>query len=233
MIFLVHGDNTTLSRKLVINQFNNKAFKSKKEIHLNDVSLGTISEVVTAQDLFGEPQFVILDVTGTKPAALEPLLPILRSVPQQNILILFSAKALPKTNILLKFANENNIKVVDNQLVPEGNIFKFVDLLLNQNRTAAYKEMDALLKDGNDPFYLFSMILYGLRNITHAVLKSEKFKMMKPYQQDNLSTRAKKTSLMDIKEAFRYIYNLDKKTKIGEMQPEMMLTLSIEKMLNF
>jgi DNA polymerase III delta subunit len=233
MIFLVHGDNAALSRKLIINQFNNKAFKAKKELNISEVTIPVLTEILLAQDLFGEAQFTILEVTGAKQPALEGVLPLLDKIPVQNILIIYSSKSLPKTNVLIKNATEKGIKIIENSLVPEGNIFKFIDLLINQNRNGAYKELDKLLKEGNDPFYLFSMIVYGMRNLTHATFKTEKFLQMKPYQQENLSNRTKKTTADNIKKLYKYIYDLDKKTKTGELQPEMMLTLSIEKMLNF
>jgi len=233
MIFVVHGENYAESRRLIINQFLNKVRTNKQELPLSDITPAKLSETILSIDLFGEPQFVILDVTGVKTDAFEKYETVIKNTPAENTVVLLSTKALSKTNPVLKFAQNANVKIIENTTVPEGNIFRFIDTLISQNRPAAYKELTKLTQEGVDTFYLFSMMLYGARNLAHAVTQSSKFEQMKPFQKTALEKRSGKTSLANTKALFGYLYSLDKKTKTGDMQPELMLTLCVEKMLNF
>ena len=55
---------------------------------------------------------------------------------------------------------------------------------------------------------------------------------MKPFQLDKTRTMLNKFSADKIKELFVDLYDVEKKSKMGQVPIEMMLTLGVEKVLN-
>ncbi|OGC62960.1 hypothetical protein A2264_03720 [candidate division WWE3 bacterium RIFOXYA2_FULL_46_9] len=128
-------------------------------------------------------------------------------------------------------AQKEKIKVFENNPIPSGNIFKFIDSLFNKDRVGTYKELTSLAKDDVDNFYIFSMILYGLRNLIHADIKSVKFQQMQSFQQTKLSQQTKKFGESKLKNLLEELYLLDKRVKTGEIDADLMITIAIEKVL--
>jgi hypothetical protein len=131
----------------------------------------------------------------------------LKKIPQEATLIILSSKALSKSNPFIKEAPALSIKVIYNEKKAEGNIFKFVDLLFNANRNGVYKELQNLLLDDQDPFYIFSIILYGARKYHHK------------FRGDAL------------RNLFKELYQIDIKIKTGGISPDMFIPYTVEKVL--
>ena len=233
MIYLVHGSDPSSSRKLIVNQFTNKNTQNKIEICAEDISPDRLFELVRTGDIFGNPPFIILDISNLLSQSATEFVSTVSKTPKDATLIIYCSRALPAANVFLKSAAEFGIKVVESELKIESNVFKFVDALFEKNRTQTYLEMQKLLKEDNDHFYLFSMILYGLRNLLGASLSSKKFLSSKPFQKQKLEKQIKNFGSTDFSEIFEYYYNLEKKAKTGDISSEIMLTLAAEKMLNF
>lgn len=232
MIYIVHGEDTSKSRKLIINQQKKLNVEKNQEHSILDVSPEKLNELINSIDLFGEYPFLILNITNTGRSNFEKQVEILEKTPDKTTVIIYSEKALPKTNIFIKNADSLKAKVIDNPLIPEGNVFRFVDAVFSKRRTFAYKELQSLLEEKHDSFELFAQLQYGLRTTMSAKLNTSAHQEAKSFIKAKAENQAKLFTLETLKELYDYYYSLDKKVKIGEISPEMMLTMAVEKVIN-
>jgi len=230
MIYLVHGDNVVKSRAQIINQQKKVGTQNKVELSLDEISLNDLTTHVKSTSLFGDITFLILDVTNTKGS--EEHLEILRNKSKDTIVILYAEKNLPKTNIFIKNIEKLNAKVVENKIEHNENIFKFIDALFVKDRKTTYKEYEKLVKSDTDPFYIFTMILYGLRNIAKGYYKSPSFEKGSPYTKSKVTRQLKGFKQGTIENLYDKFYLLERGLKLGEIAPDMAVSMAIENVLN-
>ncbi|EKE00048.1 MAG: hypothetical protein ACD_22C00100G0012 [uncultured bacterium] len=207
MIYIVHGENYTFSRNIILNQ-QKKLGNDRTEIDVTQTTPGQLKDLCSSNDLFGTPPFIVLDISNAGRANLDAFVDALSNLSAETNVIVLSSKELTKTNAFLKAADKLGAKVINNQKQITSNIFKFVDTLFLGNRKQIYTEYTKLINDDNDPFYIFSMLLYGVRKNAHKMPKQ------------TLST------------LLLNLYNIDKGVKTGELSVDMYIPLSIEKILN-
>jgi DNA polymerase III delta subunit len=208
MIYVVHGDNLSYSRKIILNQQKKLGETARTEVSVADITPQDLQNLVTSPDLFGTPPFIVLDISELKRTNPKDYIEVIKQTPEEATLIILSPKELGKTSPFLALA-VNGAKIILNKTQPKSNVFKLVDSLFKGFRKAAYKELQTLTLEDQDPFYIFSMILYGARK------NSGNFE---PEQ---------------LKALFNELYSVDKKAKTGEIPIDMMLTLTVEKVLSF
>jgi DNA polymerase III delta subunit len=212
MIYIVHGEDLPKSRALILNHYKKSGLESKVEVEITDITPEKLYELTHTSDIFGSPQYVVLDVSKAGRLNVEKYIEVLEKTPESVVVVVLSSKALGKMNAFIKESARLNAKVIENALEPESNIFKFVDAVYSKNRTKAYQELQKLLKEDKDQFYIFAMILYGLRTAK--------------------SRFAANFSESVVKNLFTELYRLDKQVKTSDIDSETMLTLAIEKVLN-
>jgi hypothetical protein len=157
--------------------------------------------------MFGAPPFIVFDISKAGRTNLEPYIEAILKLPAETTLIIMSSKDLPAGNIFIKNASKLGAKIVKNEKRVDSNIFRFIDSIFNGRRETIYKELNKLIADDVDSFYLFSMILYGVRK-NHRVFGEEKLKKL-----------------------FRELYTTDKNVKTGNISPEVFIPYTIEKIL--
>jgi hypothetical protein len=157
--------------------------------------------------MFGTPPFIVLDISKAGRMNLEGYIDAISKLPIETTLIVMSSKDLPSANIFIKNADKLGAKIVKNEKKVSSNIFKFIDQIFNGRREVIYKELNKLIADDVDPFYLFSMILYGVR------------KNNKRFRNDKL------------KNLFKELYTIDKNVKTGNISPEVFIPYTIEKII--
>lgn len=232
MVYIVHGDNPSLSRALIQNQQKKLETESKIEIDINDTSPEDFFEKTHSGDLFGKSPFVVLDVTKAGRTNVEKYIEVLKNVPKETVIIVYSEKSLSSTNAFIKRCKEMDAKVISNDVEKDSNIFKFIDALFYKNRQTAYKELRKLKTNQSSPFEIFPMILYGLRTIAGAKFNSPSFMKTGGFVKNKATTQAKGFSQDQIKKLFMIMYELDRGSKFGEVDPEMLVTLATESVLN-
>lgn len=230
MIYLVHGDDIVKSRSQIINQQKKINTQNKLEVSLEEISITELSTHTKATSLFGEIAFIIVDITNTK--GTEEYIEVFKNKNKDTIVILYSEKTLTKTNVFIKNADKLGARIIENKIEHNENIFKFVDALFSKNRGIAYKEYEKLIKAETDPFYIFTMILYGLRNITKGYYKAPSFEKGTPYNKSKTSGQLRNFNESDIKNLYDKVYLLEKGLKGGEIQPDMCISMAIENVLN-
>lgn len=232
MIFIVHGEDYSKSRKLIVNQQKKLNVETKKEFDVTEIEPNELGDAVFSFDMFGEAPFVILNISKAANKNLDAYLNIAKKTPKDASLIILSNKKLTKSNIFIKNAVKIKAKEIVNNKDITGNIFKFVDYLFYKNRIAAYKELNKLTQEENDPFYTFSMILYGLRNVLHAKYETKEFSKKSPFVKEKAQRQAEKFSKEQITNLYNQLYETDKKLKTGQMSSDIVLTHTIEKIIN-
>jgi DNA polymerase III delta subunit len=232
MIYIVHGEDFIKSRDQIINQLKKLGVKGKTELAVSDTTPEQIFELACSQSLFAEPQFIVLDITSAGKLNVDGYIEILKKIPADVTVVVLSAKALTKTNAFIKSAAELKAKIISNEKLPASNIFSFVDALFSKQRLKTYQELLKLIKDDEDPFRIFSMILYGLRNIAAAKFGSPAIANYKPFMKSKLEAQSAKFTEENVKNLFDGLYEIDKGAKTGEITPELMVTLAVEKVLN-
>lgn len=232
MIYIVHGEDTSKSRALILNHQKKLGVSNKILLDIKNTTANEVYEKSLSNSLFGEVPLIVLDVTEAGKSGLESFIEALKKIPENTTVIVFSAKPLSKTNIFIGNAESLKAKVLENSVFADANIFRFTDVLYSKNRASTYKELNKLILEEFDPFYIFSMVLYGLRNIAKVLWQSPSTQKMKPFQIDKTRTMLSGFSANKVKELFTDFYAIEKKAKTGQIPIEMMLTLSVEKVLN-
>lgn len=230
MIYIVHGEDNSKSRALILNQQKKLNIINKKEVLLDDIDIKELEIMLNSNSLFGEPAFFVIDITKTK--GDEKHIEILSKKPNETVVILYSEKTLTKTNIFIKNMNLLNAKVVENTIVHNENIFKFVDVLFSKNRQETYKEYEKLIKANTDDFYIMSMIYYGMRNIAKCIYNSPSFEKSSPFTKTKTIQQSKKYNEVQIKNIYANLYKLEKEMKLGQKDTNIVVTMAIENVLN-
>ncbi len=232
MIYLVHGDDFSKSRNLVLNQQKKLNIESKTEINLAETTPEAIFELTHRGDLFGGPAMIVLNISKAGRMNLEPYIKTLEKIPENNTIVILSDKVLSSTNAFIKASVKLNAKVLLNVQIPQGNAFKLADALFNKQREKTYAELTKLLVGDIDPFEIFSALVYGLRNVAFAKFNSPSFAKAKDFIKFKAQSQQKGYSEEQLKNFYDYFRQTDRDAKNGNLDPELMVPLAIEKVLN-
>ena len=123
-------------------------------------------------------------------------------------------------------------QVLENKNLDTGTTFDFVDAVMRKDRINSYKLMHRELDKDKDPFELFALLMYGLRSLAQVKFESPSASVMSPYVRSKQKNLVGKYTEDGVKDMFKEFYRLDLKSKVGEVNPEVMLTLAVEKVLN-
>lgn len=237
MIIILHGENASKSREIITQVKQKLDLKvsdenltaNKKEFKLADISENELLEEITSFGLFSDPPFIILDITNMGRTKVDSYVEVLQKAPKEVTIVIYSIKNLTKSNAFIKNAEKLSAKIVENSVEPKANVFKFVDYVMNKKKKQAIKELSTLISDGEDYFYIFSMILYGLRNIAYAVFDSNELSKVSPYAKTKAMNQAKTFGEREFKNLYSEIYQIDKMIKTGKIQAEIGVMLAINK----
>jgi DNA polymerase III delta subunit len=232
MIYIIHGDDVSKSRALIVNQHKKLGDKNKVEIAIKDISPQQLYERAISTGLFGDTPFIVLDVTEAGRADVTEYVEMLKKIPSETTMVVFSTKSLPKTNAFISYAVKTGIKILECAKVADANIFRFVDALFSKNRVDSYKQLSKLLDEDYDVYYIFAMVLYGLRNIAKVLWNAPSSANLKPFQADKTKAQLAKFSREKITNLFVNFLILEKQAKTGSLTPETFITLAVEKVLN-
>ncbi|OGC45906.1 hypothetical protein A2V49_02535 [candidate division WWE3 bacterium RBG_19FT_COMBO_34_6] len=232
MIYIIHGNDYSKSREQVISLYNKTKSSQKIELKGSDIDQKTLSGAVFGVDIFGETPFLVLDISDLKNQAITEFLPILKKTPENITLIILHNKEIGKTNEFLKNAQLLKANVILNNKFIKSNVFRFVDFLFSKDRNSTYRELGFLQDESADSFYIFSMIIYGLRNVTNAKFQTSAFKEKSDFVRMRSIKQAALFSKENILNLYGILYDTDLKIKTGKIPPDIMLSYTIEKIIN-
>ena len=120
-----------------------------------------------------------------------------------------------------------------------SNVFDIVDALGNKNQKDALKFLHEQLEKGENAIYLFTMIVYQFRNLikvksveTNLPQNISKTTGLHPYVAQKTIAQTKKFSLIELKENYQELLNLDLLIKTGKIEPIAALDLLVIQMTN-
>jgi DNA polymerase III delta subunit len=232
MIYIVHGDDLVKSRGLILNQQKKLGCETRLEFEISNITPEELLEKGCSNDLFGNQPFIVLDVTNAGRMNLEPYLEAIRKIPPLTTIIILSGKTLGKSNLFIKKSKELKARPNLNEITPNSNIFKFIDAVFYKQREKAYKELSKLLKDGVSPFEIISMMFYGLRTVACAKFEAPSYKKLHSFVKSKSSSQAKLFTEEQIKNIFEKFREIDMKSKLSEIDEELLIPMTIEIVLN-
>ena len=232
MIYLVHGDDYPKSRKLIINQQKKMPMGLKVEKGVDEFSPRELYETACSFDIFANPPFIVFNIPNTKVDNAEEYIRVMKKIPMETVLIILCDRELGRINAFFKSAPELKAKVILNTQPQTSNIFRFVDSVFLKNKIHAYEELDKLTDEEVDTFYILSMLLYGLRNITHAKFGTKEFAKKSSFIREKAIVQAENFTHQNIRDLYEFMYDIDKKLKTGLVNQEIALVYTIEKILS-
>lgn len=232
MIYIAHGDDFTKSRNLILNQQNKLGVESRVELNIGDITPEDLFSHVHSSGLFGEKQYFVLNISKAGHTNLAPFVEKLVNIPKDIVLIVLSDKILTNSNEFIKNSGKLEAKVIFNQKAPLSSTFKFVDALFYKQRGQAYRELSKLMGDQIDPFEIFSMVLWGLRNVAQASFKNESYFRGKDFIKNKAYSQSKLFAPESIKHLYSVLAEMDREAKTGGIDPELLVPLTVEKVLN-
>ncbi|MFC1722427.1 hypothetical protein ACFL0C_02135 [Patescibacteria group bacterium] len=232
MLYIVHGNDYSKSRKLIINQQKKLSSQNKTEIDLAECTPKKLFELINSFDIFGNPPFVVLKIPTTKVFDMNKYIEVMTKIPKDSLLIILAEGNLSKSNEVIKNASKLKAKISHNEKIIQANIFKFVDQLMIRNKKTAYAELHKLIEEDTDPFYILSMVMYGIRNVATAKEPSESFEKKSPYVKIKATAQASNFDRQEILDLYSFIYKLEKSLKTGQISPDLVIPYVIEKISN-
>jgi len=233
MIYIIHGGNLSSSRNFILGLQKKSGVESRFEAPISEISPSRLLEVCSSFDMFGNAPFVVLDISKVGRMDMSEYVEVMKKIPCEAVLIVLSSEELSPSNAFVKNSAKLEARVMVFKEISKANVFKFVDFVYSGNRKASYSELCRLMLAGADVFYVFSMLLYGLRNLSYLKFESPSLSRVPLFVKGRLKVQAEKFSEDDIKEIYRSFYQLDKDVKNGQVQQEMLVPLAIEKVFSF
>jgi len=233
MIYILHGEDYPSSRQFVTDLISKEKIDNKVELSITETTPEEVSGITTSVDMFGNKTILVLNTTKQGRMKVDSFIDALQEIPEGFTVVVLTQKALKSSNAFIKNAKKLNATVKQFKPDKNSNIFKFVDFVFYGNRQKSYQELKQLILSGEDPIYVFSMLCYGLRNISYARFSSPAFNKLPPFIKSKISKQASRFSEKQIKVLYAYFYKLDRDVKTGNVDPEMLIPLAIEKVLTY
>jgi DNA polymerase III delta subunit len=230
MIFLLHGENLALLEK-ALTELKKTVPSEKLEFDAQDITPAQFLDKARTFDIFQNPPFIVLRFTKTVDAL--PFYNTFDQIPPETKIVLVTPFTLGVTHVFIKNPKKYSIKEASVNQKKNADMFRFLDAVYLQKRNLAHNELQTLLEEGNDPFYIFSMLLYGLRNVFFVKFNSPELAEMKDFSKKKAQSQAGKFEEEDILSLFDYMQDLDKKVKTGQIPTDLLNFLAVEKILSY
>ena len=229
MFSLLFGKNSNLIERTVVEI--SRKYPDSEYIHLvaKDTTPSKLVDTANTFDLQQHAPFIT--IRFDKAVTVEPFYEVLSQISSQSHVIFIFPFELSPSHAFIK--NPKNIKIESRgfSLKSAYDVFKFTDYLFSGRRADAYRELQGLLSEGNDGFYILSMCLYSLRNIFNVIFSSPELAGMKDFPKRKATQYAKVLTKDKVLDLFSYLHEVDKKCKTGLLDIHTALCLVSEKIL--
>ncbi len=232
MIYIFHGENLSLSRDQILKIQKTANFESKTDILIEDTTPQQLSDAISSFDFFGNPPFVILDISNAGRSNVDDFINVLKKAPKESVIAILSSKELSNANKFIKTASELGAKILFSRKVSEFNIFNFIDNVFSGKRDISYKDLAVLINNGQDPIYILTMLEYALRNIAYIKFNSPLVGKMNPFTRVKAANQARLFSEESIRDLYKFFYHIDLDSKIGEISQGVLIPFCMEKILS-
>lgn len=230
MIFLFHGTDVTKSRDQIL--FLKKKLNIDVSVDLSypETSPNQLISAVNTCDLFGGFPFVIFDISACGRSQLKEFAEIGSHIDKKSVLVIYSDSKVSNLNHLHKVALDLG-KISFNEKIPGPSVFSLLDAIMEKNRKKTYKCLTEL-NETEDSFYIFSMLLYLLRNISYIVLDSSLQSSVPRFSVSKYRSYCSNLNKSRLAGLYTFFYDQEKKLKTGGTNADNSVVLSIEQLLN-
>lgn len=144
------------------------------------------------------------------------------------------------SNEIQKLVNYAGDKVISEEMVDllvqadfDSNIFNTIDAIGSRNKKEALKFLHQHLKNGDEPFYIFSMLAYQFRNLLKISDLKENYRMnegdivrttkLHPFVVKKGLAQGRNFSFEMLKKIYQKLSTLDAKAKVGQIDIKLAL----------
>lgn len=236
MIYFIYGENEVKNIDTINNLLNSliKENNNYEEVTYKDIEDIPHAELIsntTSSSLFGQKNLYALKLNTAK--LNKDYLKVIEEYPKNENLILYCNKDIKKSSALYKnLAAFKNTKVIYNKKVEYENIFTFTDALFYKNRKKTYQEYTKIEEVALDDYYVFSMVLWALRQVTFAFYNTQTFKSNKGFRKGILESQKKLYSKESINNIYIKFYDYELAMKSQTLNKKVILFNAIETVLN-
>jgi len=132
----------------------------------------------------------------------------------------FLSEEIKKLASFKKNINKEDVLLFSAQKT-EAVIFKTIDALAERNQKRALLLIQEHIEAGDNSLYILSMIAYQFRSLLLVKTTDDKKRLgMKPFVLNKLVFLCQKFTLLELKNIFTKIFDLDSKIKTGRILPE-------------
>jgi hypothetical protein len=211
-MIIIHGENTTASRKKLVDIIEKEKDKSKEIIRLEAKKLteSSLEESLGASDLFGTSKTIIIEELHSLPTSkkkkgfIETL-----SNPQTYDIVLWEKRLLTKT-MLKKFASTTNFTDIFEFKISKT-LFTWLDMLGNKgNQTKKLNLLHSAVETDGE-FFCFLMLIRQIRLLIEV--KSGGKAKGAPFMVSKLNKQAANFSLDELLEIHKKLLETDIKQK--------------------
>jgi DNA polymerase III delta subunit len=234
VIYIIHGENQIASRKEALKVAKEKGAQVI-EIRSIESSPSEIASKFFSTDLFGGSLSFIFNITKDKNFDYKELIERLKATgieKSRNTLIFYSTSTIEKSNPVLKNSPDLKATLLEFKEAEKQNIFGFIDTLMDKQRKPAYNKLGELLEGQEDEFEIMSMVSFGLRNLAFFHFSSPSFSKLHPFVQQKTTKQAKNFTKEQIASLYENLYQYDLEVKTGVKNPDMVLSLIVEKFIS-
>jgi DNA polymerase III delta subunit len=233
MIYILHGEDYPSSRQFITDLLKENNIEKKTELGITDTSPEEVAGILSSVDMFGSTPLLVLNTTKQGRMKVDAYIEVLANVPEETPVVIITERELKSTNAFIKNAQKLGAQIKQFKMEKRSNVFNFVDSVYYGNRKKSYQELKSLILSGDDPFYIFSMLQYGLRSIAYAKFSSAAFNRLPPFMKSKIQKQAESLTKKQVKVLYAYFYKLDRDVKIGKVDPEMLIPMAVEKVLTY
>lgn len=230
MLTIIHGDQLPASRQH-LNQLLG-AYKQKKfavqTVTGKELQTGALIAVFEHQDLFAQPKVLVVEELHSLPISKKRTQLIDDLAAQTDLeLIIWEKKKLTALQLKKLIGNRPTIDQKVELFVSKNELWSLLDQLSPQVATKKklLAQYQAVLKQGEDPFYLSVMFLRQMRMLIQ--FKTNQPPKVAPFQIKSFQTQAQKFTLPQLLQAHHQLVIIDYELKSGQSALDLAARLAL------
>lgn len=201
MIYIFHGENQPALRDALL-----ELKKSYDEAVFWEGGIEGLASYLLSPSFFAKKELVIIE-----DFELNKLTKLIRIIKkgEKDAALIFSDKIPP-----VRIPKDKRAKVLYFREKIPKNVFPFLDALTAKNRKEVFAQAHRLLRAGEDPHFLLTMVVWQMRNL--AKVKGGTTKGLHPYVLGKLRRLEQNFSEDDLSRAFSLLLKEDLNIKRGK-----------------
>lgn len=209
-MLIIHGDDKVTSYKRLIEITDSYKQKQMEVVSYDpqDLDITTLRQEMSS-GLFGVTKCFVFKnlLSSTKSKSKEKIFELLKSDLGEDV-ILYEGKSVSATNL----KTFSKAKIESYEVSPI--IFKFLDCIRPRNARTMMLGWNKLIEQGNEPEYIFAMVVRQIRLLIQAKSGPSYLKIA-PYPKKLITAQAEHFSLDQLISMHQNLYEIDKRIKTG------------------